>query len=109
MADIEQELFNGSCILKWSSGATIDISGPCQCSGNELVWGASTEDKGRFTVGVCPYGIKGPDAQRQCTTKTTVFVTCSNGGNPSAVECVLPKPSYPAGSTLKMGYVILVP
>jgi len=53
-----------------------------------------------------PYVSKGPDAQRQCTTKTAIFATRPNGGNPSAGECVLPGPSCPAGSILKNGYVI---
>jgi hypothetical protein len=103
VAGIEQDLFNGACVPKCPSGATRDVSGVCQCSGNELVWGASTEDEGQFTAGVCPYDSKGLYAQRQCTTKTAIFATCPNGGNPSAGECVLPGPSCPAGSTLKNG------
>ena len=101
VAGIEQELFNGACVPKYPSGATRDVSGACQCPADELVWGASTDDEGQFTTGVCPYVSKGPDAQRQCTTKTAIFATRPNGGNPSAGKCVLPGPSCPAGSTLK--------
>jgi hypothetical protein len=64
VAGIEQQLFNGACVPKCPSGATRDISGACQCPGNELVWVASTEDEDQFTAGVCPYGSKGPDTQR---------------------------------------------
>jgi hypothetical protein len=99
VAGIEQELFNGACVPKCPSGATRDVSGACQCPADELVRGASTEDEGQFTAGVCPYVSKGSNAQRQCTT-------CPNGGNPSAGECVLPGPSCPTGSILKNGYVI---
>ena len=50
MAGIKQELFNGACVPKCPSDAIRDISGVCQCPGNELVWGASTEDEGQSTT-----------------------------------------------------------
>jgi len=58
VAGIEQELFNGACVPKYPSGATRDVSGVCQCPADELVWGASTDDEGQFTAGVCHMLVK---------------------------------------------------